>query len=127
MTLEPRSESELQQRQRAGDLRVCSGTAFRARVAAEGLASAYAATDVVVAANAEFTDQASLLLQLGPTDPPIRIRQAQLDGVSAQGGSGSCGDQPADRWWAGRTAAPGRRPGSGPAAGRRGGGSGAHG
>ena len=91
MTLEPRSESELQRRQRAGDLRVCSGTAFRARVAAEGLAAAYATTDVVVAANAEFTDQATLQLNLGPVDPPMRIRTVQLDRVAGLGGSGSGG------------------------------------
>lgn len=91
MPLEPRSESELQQRQRAGDLRVCSSTAFRDRVAAEGLAAAYAATDVVVAANAEFTDQASLQLNLGPADPPLRIRRVQLDRVAGLGSSGSGG------------------------------------
>ncbi|MCT0214152.1 MULTISPECIES: homocysteine biosynthesis protein [unclassified Synechococcus] len=91
MTLEPRSESELQQRQRSGDLRVCSGPVFRALVAAEGLAAAYAATDVVVAANAEFTDQATLQLNLGPVDPPMRMRQVQLDQVAGLAASGSGG------------------------------------
>jgi uncharacterized protein (DUF39 family) len=89
MTLPPRSEAQLQRRQSDGDLRVRSGVEFRALVAAEGLEAAYATTDVVVAANAEFTDHASLELNLGPTDPPIRIREARLNGVSALGGAGS--------------------------------------
>ncbi len=86
-----RSEAQLQALQRAGDLRVCSAADFRALVARDGLEAAYAATHVVVAANAEFTDQASLYLGLGPTDPPIRLREARLDGVSAIGGCGSGG------------------------------------
>ncbi|MEI6359353.1 MAG: homocysteine biosynthesis protein [Synechococcus sp. ELA619] len=63
--------------------------AFRQQVAAEGLEAAYASTDVVVASTAEFTDQASLVLNLGPSDPPIRIRRFQLDGVGGWGGHGS--------------------------------------
>lgn len=78
-----RSETELRRRQRRGQLRVSSAAAFRQLVAAEGLAEAYAATDVVVAANAEFSDLASLHLSLGPSDPPIRMRDAELDGVAA--------------------------------------------
>jgi uncharacterized protein (DUF39 family) len=85
----PRSESELQARQQSGDLRVLSGPAFRERVAMAGLEEAYASTDVVVAANAEFTDQATLQLSLGPADPPIRLREARLGGVMAMGSSGT--------------------------------------
>jgi uncharacterized protein (DUF39 family) len=64
--------------------------AFRRLAAEAGLAEAYASTDVVVAADAQFTDQASLVLNLGPTDPPIRMREPQLGGVAAlAGGAGS--------------------------------------
>jgi uncharacterized protein (DUF39 family) len=88
--LPPRSEQELRDRQRRGQLRVRVAAAFRRLVAEVGLAEAYAATDVVVAADAGFTDQASLLLHLGPTDPPIRLREPQLAGVEAlAGGAGS--------------------------------------
>jgi uncharacterized protein (DUF39 family) len=76
------------ERQRAGDLRVCTTSGFRSRVAAEGLAHAFAHTDVVVAGQAEFCDQASLHLVLGPTDPPIRLRDPLLAGVAAQAGAG---------------------------------------
>ena len=63
---------------------------FRALVGDQGLERAYALTDVVVAADAGFTDQASLQLSLGPTDPPIRLREVELGGVQglASGGAG---------------------------------------
>jgi uncharacterized protein (DUF39 family) len=70
-------------------LRVATAEAFRALVAQKGLEQAYAATDVVVASGAEFTNQASLLLQLGPTDPPMRIRHFRLGPAEGQGGHGN--------------------------------------
>ncbi|MFN5220807.1 MAG: homocysteine biosynthesis protein, partial [Cyanobacteriota bacterium] len=81
--LPSRSEEELRQRQRQGRLRVRVAAEFRQLVAAAGLAEAYADTDVVVAGNAEFTDQGTLHLGLGPTDPPIRLRDPQLGGIEA--------------------------------------------
>lgn len=88
--LPPRSEAELVARQRRGELRVRTAAAFRRLVRDQGLAEAYAHTDVVTAANAEFTDQASLHLSLGPTDPPIRLREPHFEGVSAlAGGAGT--------------------------------------
>jgi uncharacterized protein (DUF39 family) len=86
--LPERSEAELRERQRKGQLRVRAAADFRRLVREAGLAEAYAATDVVVAANAEFTDQASLHLGLGPADPPIRLREPQLGGVAALAGGG---------------------------------------
>jgi len=82
--------AELRARQAGGALRVRSATVWRALVRQTGLAAAYAATDVVVAADAAFTDQGNLQLSLGPTDPPIRLRGVQLDGVTglAAGGPG---------------------------------------
>jgi uncharacterized protein (DUF39 family) len=88
MPLLPRTEAELQERQRRGDLRVRAAAAYRALVAEVGLDQAYASTDVVVASNAEFTDQATLQLSLGPTDPPIRVREFRLGNVEGLGGHG---------------------------------------
>ncbi|MBM5813637.1 MAG: hypothetical protein FJ062_02560 [Cyanobacteria bacterium M_DeepCast_100m_m1_067] len=85
----PRSEAELRLKQERGQLQVRAAAAFRSLVQQAGLAEAYAATDVVVAADAGFTDQASLLLSLGPTDPPIRLRAGQLAGVQGLAGCGS--------------------------------------
>ena len=89
MTSSPRTEVDLQERQRQGTLRVCTVAAFQQQVAAAGITAAFEATDVVVAANAEFHDQASLVLQLGPSDPPIRIRRFRLGGAEGIGGHGS--------------------------------------
>lgn len=85
----PRSEAELVERQRQGTLQVRSAAAYRELVRREGLVEAYRRTDVVVAANAEFTDQASLLLLLGPSDPPIRIRRFRLGASEGLGGHGN--------------------------------------
>ena len=84
-----RSEAELIERQRQGTLQVCSAAAYRDLVRREGLEVAYRRTDVVVAANAEFTDQASLLLLLGPCDPPIRVQRFRLGGSEGLGGHGN--------------------------------------
>ena len=86
--LPPRSEQTLRSRQERGELRVRTAAAYRQLVRQAGLAEAYAVTDVVVAAEALFTEQASLLLSLGPTDPPIRLWELQLGGVGALGGCG---------------------------------------
>jgi uncharacterized protein (DUF39 family) len=83
-----RDASELAARQREGRLRVRLAADWRTLVAEVGLADAYAATDVVVAADAGFTDQGSLHLHLGPTDPPIRLRKPSLGGIAAQAGGG---------------------------------------
>jgi len=84
--LPPRSLESLRERQRQGDLRVRPAADYRALVAEAGLLEAYQLTDVVVAADAAFTDQASLVLHLGPADPPIRLRDPLLAGVAAQAG-----------------------------------------
>ncbi|SBO42949.1 homocysteine biosynthesis protein [Cyanobium sp. NIES-981] len=85
-----RSEAGLRHRQEQGELRVRSAEAFRRLVREHDLATAYERTDVVVAADAGFTDQASLHLSLGPTDPPIRLQRIEMAGVQglASGGSG---------------------------------------
>jgi uncharacterized protein (DUF39 family) len=86
----PRTEAELRRRQEDGTLRVRQAADFRALAQRVGLDVAYAQTDVVVAASADFTSHASLHLSLGPTDPPIHFREVQVGGVSAlPGGAGT--------------------------------------
>jgi len=85
----PRSEQVLQRRQQRGELRVRTAAAFRGLAERAGLAEAYDATDVVVAADAGFTDQATLHLGLGPSEPPIRMRDASLNGVAAMAAGGA--------------------------------------
>jgi uncharacterized protein (DUF39 family) len=89
MVFAPRSCAELLQRQEQGTLRVCSALEFRHRAEAVGLEQAYADTDVVAAGSCGFTDQGQLWLSLGPSDPPLRLRQARLGGVGTSGGFGA--------------------------------------
>ena len=84
-----RTEQQLQDLQRAGDLQVCSAAEFRQRVAALGLSEAFEQTHVVVASEASFTAQASLVLHLGPTDPPMRMERCRLGPAEASGGHGN--------------------------------------
>ena len=84
-----RTEHDLQALQRRGDLEVCSATRFRQRVAELGLEQAFTQTHVVTAGDAGFTDQASLVLHLGPSDPPMRIGRCRLGAVEAGGGHGN--------------------------------------
>jgi uncharacterized protein (DUF39 family) len=84
-----RSESELIALQQRGDLQVCTAERFRARVAEHGLQEAFRQTHVVVAGEAGFTAQASLVLHLGPSDPPMRIERGRLGSAEAGGGHGN--------------------------------------
>jgi uncharacterized protein (DUF39 family) len=106
----PRTEAELQRRQTEGTLRVRQAAAFRRLAQEIGLEAAYGETDVVVAATAEFTSHASLHLSLGPTDPPIRLRDPRVGGVAAlAGGAGTdlvlptAGVRVLAEWLAGRS------------------------
>jgi uncharacterized protein (DUF39 family) len=105
----PRTEADLRRRQEEGTLRVLPAADFRRLAQTTGLEAAYAQTDVVVAASAEFTSHASLCLSLGPTDPPIRLREVRVGGVAAMaGGAGAdlllpaAGIRPLKEWLAGR-------------------------
>ncbi len=84
-----RTELELQTLQRSGDLQVCTAAFFRQRVAERGLEEAYANTHVVVASDAGFTSQASVVLHLGPSEPPMRIERWRLGPAEAWGGHGN--------------------------------------
>ena len=86
---ERRSEPELLALQQRGDLQVCTAAEFRDRVAELGLEQAFRHTHVVVASEAGFTAQASLVLHLGPSDPPIRIERCRLGPAEAAGGHGN--------------------------------------
>ena len=87
--LPQRTEATLRQSQRRGDLQVRTAADYRMLVAEAGLTEAYRRTDVVVAANAEFCEQASLLLHLGPSDPPVRVRRFRLGAAEGIGGHGN--------------------------------------
>ncbi|MEM6839026.1 MAG: homocysteine biosynthesis protein [Cyanobacteria bacterium P01_C01_bin.120] len=63
--------------------------AFKARAAADGVASAFAAVDVVTTGTFEPMEASGAILNIGHTDPPINIRDCRLDGVPAYAGFGA--------------------------------------
>ncbi|HEY9735141.1 MAG TPA: homocysteine biosynthesis protein [Trichocoleus sp.] len=63
--------------------------AFKARAAETGLEQAAKAVDVVVTGTFEPMESSGAILNLGHTDPPIKIRECYLDGVLAYAGFGA--------------------------------------
>ncbi len=63
--------------------------AFKARVAEEGVAAAYTVVDVVTTGTFEPMESSGAILNVGHTDPPIKIRECRLDGVLAYAGFGA--------------------------------------
>ncbi len=62
---------------------------LKARVAEVGIAKAAQAVDVIVTGTFEPMESSGAILNLGHTDPPIKIRQCWLDGVMAYAGFGA--------------------------------------
>lgn len=68
---------------------VDTAEAFKARVVEAGLDAAYAAVDVVTTGTFEPMESSGAILNIGHTDPPIKIRSCRLDGVPAYAGFGA--------------------------------------
>ncbi|MEO0947230.1 MAG: homocysteine biosynthesis protein, partial [Cyanobacteria bacterium J06641_5] len=62
---------------------------LKERVAATSVAEAFAAVDVITTGTFEPVESAGAILNLGHTDPPMKIRQCWLDGVAAYAGLGA--------------------------------------
>jgi uncharacterized protein (DUF39 family) len=54
-----------------------------------GIPAAYEAVDVVTTGTFEPMESSGAILNLGHTDPPIKIRECRLDGVLAYAGFGA--------------------------------------
>lgn len=63
--------------------------AFKQRANEEGLAAAYGAVDVVTTGTFEPMEASGAILNIGHTDPPIKIRDCRLDGVPVYAGFGA--------------------------------------
>jgi len=63
--------------------------AFKARAAEVGVGAACAVVDVVTTGTFEPMESSGAILNLGHTDPPIKIRDCRLDGVPAYAGFGA--------------------------------------
>ena len=63
--------------------------AFKQRVAQSSVEAAFAAVDVVTTGTFEPMESSGAVLNIGHTDPPIKIRECRLDGVPAYAGFGA--------------------------------------
>jgi L-aspartate semialdehyde sulfurtransferase len=72
-----------------GSVTVLTVEALKARVAAVGVAQAAEEVDVITTGTFEPMESSGAILNLGHTDPPIKIRQCWIDGVLAYSGFGA--------------------------------------
>jgi uncharacterized protein (DUF39 family) len=74
---------------RQGTVVVETAEAFKAHAKEQGIAAAAKAVDVVVTGTFEPMESSGAMLNLGHTDPPIKLLECYLDGVPAYAGFGA--------------------------------------
>jgi L-aspartate semialdehyde sulfurtransferase len=84
-----RNISEINEKIQAGSVVVWTVTELKQRVAELGVAEAAKLVDVITTGTFEPMEASGAILNLGHTDPPIKIRQCWLDGVAAYSGFGA--------------------------------------
>jgi L-aspartate semialdehyde sulfurtransferase len=84
-----RTIAEINDKIRLGKVVVWTVEELKARVAEVGVAQTAKEVDVVVTGTFEPMESSGAILNLGHTDPPIKIRQCWLDGVPAYAGFGA--------------------------------------
>ncbi|MBD2329855.1 homocysteine biosynthesis protein [Alkalinema sp. FACHB-956] len=84
-----RSIPEINEKIQAGKAAVLTVEELKARVAEVGVAQTAQEVDVVTTGTFEPMESSGAILNLGQTDPPIKIRQCWVDGVPAYSGFGA--------------------------------------
>ncbi len=84
-----RTIAEINAKIHAGSVVVWTIEALKARVAEVGIAQTAREVDVIVTGTFEPMESSGAILNLGHTDPPIKIRQCWIDGVPAYSGFGA--------------------------------------
>jgi uncharacterized protein (DUF39 family) len=84
-----RSIEEINQKIQRGEAVVDTADTFKARAQEDGVQAAARAVDVVVTATFEPMESSGAILNLGHTDPPIKLLECYLDGVPAYAGFGA--------------------------------------
>jgi L-aspartate semialdehyde sulfurtransferase len=84
-----RTIDEINDRIAKGTVVVCSIEEFKAKVTADGVKAAAKAVDVVTTGSFEPMESSGAIINLGHTDPPIKIRSCWLNGVPAYAGFGA--------------------------------------
>ena len=74
-----RSIAQINDKIQAGSAVVLTVEEVKARVGVEGIAAVAAAVDVVTTGTFEPMESSGAIINLGQTDPPIKIRQCWLD------------------------------------------------
>lgn len=84
-----RSIALINERIQAGRAVVLTVEEVKARVQDQGIQAVAASVDVVTTGTFEPMESSGAILNLGQTDPPIKIRQCWIDGVPAYAGFGA--------------------------------------
>jgi uncharacterized protein (DUF39 family) len=84
-----RTLDEINRRILQGQVRVWTAQEAKAKLATLSLEEAFEQVDVVTTGTFEPMESSGAILNLGHTDPPIKIRQAWLNGVPAYAGFGA--------------------------------------
>jgi L-aspartate semialdehyde sulfurtransferase len=84
-----RTIAEINDKIQHGSIVVWTVEQLKARVAEVGIPQAAQEVDVIVTGTFEPMESSGAILNLGHTDPPIKIRQCWLDGVLAYSGFGA--------------------------------------
>jgi L-aspartate semialdehyde sulfurtransferase len=84
-----RSIDEINQKIQQNQVVVDTPEVFKARVQDQGVAAAAKAVDIVVTGTFEPMESSGAIINLGHTDPPIKLLECYLDGVPAYAGFGA--------------------------------------
>ncbi|NEO84554.1 MAG: hypothetical protein F6J87_09910 [Spirulina sp. SIO3F2] len=84
-----RTIAQINDKIRQQQAQVCTVKELKARVADQGVKAVAEAVDVITTGTFEPMESTGAVLNLGHTDPPIKIRQCWLDGVPAYAGLGA--------------------------------------
>ncbi|MBW4439929.1 MAG: homocysteine biosynthesis protein [Plectolyngbya sp. WJT66-NPBG17] len=84
-----RTLAEINQKIQRGEAIVRTAEEVKAQVAEIGVAETAKVVDVVTTGTFEPMESSGAILNLGQTDPPIKIRQCWIDGVPAYAGFGA--------------------------------------
>jgi len=85
----PQTIADINAKIKTGKAKVLTATELKALVADVGVAQATKKVDVIVTGTFEPMESSGAILNLGHTDPPIKIRTCWIDGVPAYAGFGA--------------------------------------
>ncbi|MFN4279984.1 homocysteine biosynthesis protein [Thermosynechococcus sp.] len=84
-----RTIPEINEKIRAGKATVWTLAELKARLESLSIAEATRQVDVITTGTFEPMESSGAIINLGPTDPPIKLRQCWLDGIPAYSGFGA--------------------------------------